>query len=86
LTASASARDTVITIADTGVGIEEGHIATLVKPFERGRIDPYVSRGGVGLGLAITRSLVELHDGTLAITSQPGKGTTVTVRLPNDNV
>ncbi len=83
VTANASARDTVITVADTGVGIDEGRIATLVKPFERGRPDPYVSSGGVGLGLAITRSLVELHDGTLAIMSEPGKGTTVTVRLPN---
>jgi two-component system, cell cycle sensor histidine kinase PleC len=83
VTASASAHDTMITVADTGVGIEEGQIATLAKPFERGRTDPYVSRGGVGLGLAITRSLVELHDGALAIESEPGKGTTVTVRLPN---
>ncbi len=74
---------TVISVADTGTGIEESHIATLVKPFERGRHDPYVSRGGVGLGLAITRSLVELHDGTLEIDSELGKGTKVTVRLPN---
>jgi len=81
--ASASDRDTVITVADTGVGIENEQIATLVKPFERGRADPYVSRGGVGLGLAITRSLVELHDGAFSIVSQPGKGTTVTVTLPN---
>jgi signal transduction histidine kinase len=47
------------------------------------RTDPYVSKGGIGLGLAITHSLVELHDGTLLIESEPGKGTTVTVTLPN---
>jgi|GEM_PF-5373592 len=83
VTANSSARDTVITVADTGVGIDQGHITTLVKPFQRSQPDPYVSSGGVGLGLAITRSLIELHDGTLAIASEPGKGTTVTVRLPN---
>lgn len=74
---------TVISVADTGTGIDESRIATLIKPFERGRPDPYVSRGGVGLGLAITRSLVELHDGTMEIISELGQGTTVTVTLPN---
>ena len=40
------------------------------------------SKGGSGLGLAISRSLVELHGGSLAITSEIGKGTTVIVTLP----
>jgi len=53
-------------------------------PFTRGEADPYVSEKGWGLGLTITQSLVELHDGTPDIQSTVGKGTTVIVTLPND--
>ena len=84
VSAEATPGATVIRVVDTGIGIDQKQVATLIAPFERGRADPYVSKDGIGLGLAITHSLVVLHDGTFDIVSEPGKGTTVTVTLPND--
>lgn len=70
-----------ITIADTGEGMTPAQIAASGDPFQRG--NPMQARlgGGAGLGLAISRSLVELHGGELAIASEIGKGTTVTLVL-----
>lgn len=75
--------ETSINVADTGIGIDEARLPGLTDPFVRAGQDPYLSKEGTGLGLAITKSLVELHDGSLEITSTPGKGTTVTVTFPN---
>lgn len=71
-----------ITVLDNGVGISKENIALLTDPFFKAHQEPYISDQGTGLGLAITKSLVDLHDGTLDIISEPGKGTTVTVSLP----
>ncbi len=70
-----------ITIADTGLGMSDAQIAASSDPFLRG--DPLHARpgGGMGLGLAISRSLVELHGGECRITSAPGQGTTITLLL-----
>lgn len=69
-------------VADTGIGIARENIAKLMQPFAQ--LDgPYQRRHrGTGLGLALVRSLAELHGGTASIDSTPGKGTTVTVMLP----
>jgi signal transduction histidine kinase len=74
--------DIVITVTDTGIGIAEGDIEKALTPF--GQIDSSLSRkhAGTGLGLPLTKNLVELHDGKFEIASAPDKGTTVTVRLP----
>ncbi len=69
-------------VSDTGVGIADGDLANITKPFERGRVGTYDQQDGIGLGLAITKSLIELHDGELSISSQVGTGTTVCVRIP----
>lgn len=86
---TASARvmkqDTILKIIDTGMGISADRLPNLTEPFTKGERDPYKAADGWGLGLSITRSLVELHDGHLQIESVFGKGTTVTVTLPNDN-
>ena len=69
----------VFTVADTGHGIPE-HI--LPKIF-----DPFVTHGkaqGTGLGMAIAKSIVEAHGGTIAVSSNPGHGTRFTIRLPRD--
>jgi two-component system, cell cycle sensor histidine kinase PleC len=72
----------VFRVADTGIGIAPDQIAVALMPF--GQIDSTLSRkyDGAGLGLPLTKRLVDLHGGTLEIDSAPGVGTTVTVRFP----
>jgi two-component system cell cycle sensor histidine kinase PleC len=71
-----------IAIKDTGIGIPEADIAKLGRPFEQVENQFSKSHQGSGLGLAISRALVELHGGSLRITSREGQGTTVTLMLP----
>lgn len=68
-------------LSDTGEGIAPEHLAHLGERFYRVDSARARSGGGTGLGLSIARAIVEAHGGTLQITSQPGKGTTVTVTL-----
>jgi len=72
----------VLSIADTGIGIAQDALARLGRPFEQVESQLTKRHQGSGLGLAISKSLVELHGGTMRIRSTPGKGTTVMVRLP----
>jgi len=83
VSAKASKRNTTLKIADTGKGIPAEKLPKLTDPFTRAETNPHLAEPGWGLGLAITKSLVDLHGGTLDITSKVGKGTTVTVTLPN---
>ena len=71
-----------ISILDTGVGIPEEAIHEVTQLFSRGHRDPFHSEDGWGLGLAISKSLVELHGGELFIESELDKGTKVTFTLP----
>ncbi len=75
-----------IRICDTGIGIEPDDLEKILRPFEEA--DSQLSRHyeGIGLGLPLTKSFVELHGGTLSIESEPGRGTTVTVLLPKERV
>jgi len=70
----------VFTIEDEGVGIPRDQLGRVFERFES-RSHGSKHRGA-GLGLSIVKSLVELHGGTLAIESEPGRGTRATVRLP----
>ncbi len=76
------AGDLRLVVCDTGIGIAPDDISRVMEPFSQ--VDSRLRRGhdGTGLGLALTRGLVELHGGTLTLESTLGKGTTVTVRLP----
>jgi two-component system cell cycle sensor histidine kinase PleC len=69
-------------IKDTGIGIPADKMAIALAPF--GQVDSSLARryDGVGLGLPLTKRLLELHDGTLEIISEPGRGTEVTALLP----
>jgi signal transduction histidine kinase len=68
-----------VIVADTGIGMATGHDAS--------QDDSRFARAdGGGLGLPLVKRLVELHGGTLAIDSVPGRGTTVTVLLPTDRI
>jgi two-component system, cell cycle sensor histidine kinase PleC len=71
-----------IAIKDTGIGIPEADIVKLGRPFEQVENRFSKSHQGSGLGLAISRALIELHGGTLRISSREGQGTTVTCTLP----
>ena len=81
-----SSGELAITVTDTGIGIAPDMLPHLFEPFRQG--DNSVSRtfGGTGLGLAISRRLVELHGGRIEVTSEPGKGTSVTFTLPAERV
>jgi signal transduction histidine kinase len=72
----------IVAIADTGIGIAEDDLDRVMEPF--GQAKSHLSRGveGTGLGLPLTKRLTEMHGGSLDLRSQPGAGTTVTVRLP----
>jgi len=83
VSAKASKRNTTLKVADTGKGIPAEKLPKLTDPFTKAGLDPYLAEEGWGLGLTITKALVDLHDGKLDIKSKVGKGTTVTVTLPN---
>ncbi|MBW7850628.1 MAG: PAS domain S-box protein [Rhodospirillales bacterium] len=72
----------LLTVADTGIGMTEAEIAIAFTQF--GQVDSGLNRKheGTGLGLPLTKGLVELHGGTLILESVKGRGTTATVRFP----
>lgn len=73
--------DYILTIKDSGIGIAAQDIEKLGQPFSQVENQLTKSKGGSGLGLAISRSLVEMHGGSLTITSEVNVGTTVTIAL-----
>ncbi|MBI5454070.1 MAG: MCP four helix bundle domain-containing protein [Deltaproteobacteria bacterium] len=75
-------RFVVFKITDTGIGIKDEDKGKLFKEFEQ--IDSSITReyGGTGLGLVLTKRLVELHNGSIWVESEAGKGSTFFVRLP----
>jgi signal transduction histidine kinase len=82
--ASSDATGIVIAISDTGVGMTEADVEVVTRPFHRLRSALDGQHQGAGLGLPYAKAIVELHGGRLAITSAPGAGTTVEIRLPAD--
>ncbi|WBB80078.1 PAS domain-containing protein [Micromonospora sp. WMMD882] len=71
-----------LTVTDTGVGIPADQLPGLFERFHRVVGAAGRSVEGTGLGLALTRELVRLHDGEIDVASEPGRGATFTVRLP----
>ena len=78
----ASDRCITLAILDSGIGIAKDALARLGRPFEQVESQLTKSHQGSGLGLAISKSLIELHGGSMRIRSTLGKGTLVVVRLP----
>ncbi|HEY3570195.1 MAG TPA: ATP-binding protein [Thermoanaerobaculia bacterium] len=73
----------VLQVSDTGVGIDPDLLPHIFEAFEQGRIRSPRRTGGLGLGLAIGKAIVEMHGGTLTAASQGrGKGATFTLSLP----
>jgi two-component system, chemotaxis family, CheB/CheR fusion protein len=87
LTATQDQSGMTICVRDTGVGIDAADLERVLMPFEQGgqRVLRKESEG-VGLGLPISKSLMELHGGTLTIDSIEGKGTTACVHFPSSRV
>lgn len=69
-------------VRDSGIGIPEADQPRVFSSFFRASNTRSLATPGTGLGLVISRAIVELHGGTMTLTSQEGKGTTVTVILP----
>ena len=83
LSVEAIRRDAVITLADTGIGVPDTMLERIFDKFTQIDRDHSNSQGGLGLGLALVRNLVQLHGGTVDATSKGrNKGSTFTVRLP----
>ena len=74
----------VVRIADTGIGMEPGQVERLSLPFVQGSEGRCRSHEGAGIGLAVARGLIEEMGGVLTLASEPGMGTTATVRLERD--
>lgn len=77
-----TADELTLRVEDTGVGMNEAFLPSLFEEFEQEARPSTSERIGSGLGLSITRRLVELLGGTIAVESHLGEGTTFTVRLP----
>jgi len=76
----------VLQVADTGIGISEDDLPRVGRPFEQIENQHSKTHQGSGLGLALSKSLVELHGGRLRIDSKLGEGTTVSFTLPAEPV
>jgi two-component system, NtrC family, sensor kinase len=78
LSTSTDAGDVVVRVRDTGTGIPPEHIGRIFEPFFTTKPDGK----GTGLGLSIVQGIVENHGGDVRVESEPGQGTTFTIRLP----
>ena len=76
----------VIRVVDTGIGIAASDMDVIFQEFRQLRASEQARSEGTGLGLALSRRLVELHGGTLGVHSVPGKGSTFTARFPRIGV
>ncbi|MGE4219594.1 MAG: PAS domain S-box protein [Alphaproteobacteria bacterium] len=73
-----------LVVSDTGIGIAESDRTTVMSPFGQVSSIETSRHAGTGLGLPIVKSLVEIHGGTLTLSSKPGAGTRVTIVFPPD--
>ncbi len=74
-----------VAVTDTGIGIAETDQDTIFQEFRQVGGDYTNKQEGTGLGLALTKRFVELHGGTLSLTSEPGTGSTFTFTLPDQS-
>jgi signal transduction histidine kinase len=75
-----------IVVRDRGAGISPEKLALVLEPF--GQVESVYSRsqGGIGLGLPLVKSLVEMHGGTFTLSSRPGAGTEARIHLPTSRI
>eukprot|EP00760_Papus_ankaliazontas_P022233 PhM_4_TR18822/c2_g1_i1/m.95785 len=75
--------DIIVTVKDTGIGMDNDAMARVFEPYVQAKADTQRKFGGTGLGLFLVKRLVELIHGTLDASSVVGSGTTFSVRIPN---
>ena len=82
VSAAANEPGVIIEVSDSGIGIDDSDLQYVFTPFFRSDRSRARQTGGVGLGLALARRVVEAHGGTIDLRSVAGSGTTVTLQLP----
>jgi len=71
-------------VADTGIGISKGDLDLIFEKFQRADSNPRKGSGGLGIGLAIAREIVEIHKGKIVVQSELGLGSSFIILLPLD--
>jgi signal transduction histidine kinase len=79
--AEETAEAVLIRVRDTGLGITAEERGRIFEKFYRGDRDEIRARGGHGLGLSLTREIIDLHEGEISVESEPGHGSTFTISL-----
>ncbi len=75
-----------LTVQDSGIGMTEEDIHKALTPFGQVENKMTATHNGTGLGLPLAKAMLELHGGTLDITSAPGRGTCLTLNFPADRI
>jgi signal transduction histidine kinase len=84
--ASVDGDDAVLEVRDTGIGISPADQERVLAPFRRSADAERQEVQGAGLGLSIVKAIVDAHGGVLAVDSDTGRGTTISIRLPRQDV
>ena len=74
--------DALITVADTGIGLSEDEVKMVFSRFWRADSGRNREQGGLGVGLALVKEIIDQHNGTIDIQSETDKGSAFTIRLP----
>ncbi len=76
--------EVIISVQDTGIGIAKEDVSRIFTRFWRSDASRERVSGGLGVGLAITKEIIDQHNGTILVESEQGKGTTFSIRIPQD--
>ena len=82
VTVAADRDDVLVSVKDTGIGMSADEIPRAFSRFWRSDVSRERESGGLGVGLAITKEIVDRHNGTITVDSAVGQGTTFTIRVP----
>ena len=79
-------KNVLVSVADTGIGIAKEDLSRIFGRFWRADSSRAREAGGLGVGLAVTKQIIERHHGFISVESELGKGTTFTIHLPREHV